>query len=666
MMFRPKFTFPLIVLLFALAMSLIACGSESGSTTLPEATATSEITATTLAKATPSEVPATATAKATPTEVPPTASATATTAPSATAGATNEPTEVNDSLPSEEPTEANDTLPSEEPVEPISDSDALDEASDNADGALSIEDLPFPDDAQNKRYDASSQEVTYTSPTSVEGIVEFYRQALPRWQEDEAYSQVGEQDATLVFEQANAELYFSIYDYEFGSDEDTNVTIRTTGFSWEMVPANDPLEVELRGNLIIPSDTSAIYHDGSDGPEGSLTAISDSDFATVLEFYRRELPALGWQEYTDTAIVTTIPENHYASLIFSKDGVSLNLELINQGGDDTDISITTNTIGGERASIDVNEFPVPDDARDIKVQEHTLSYLVFSDIDSFRDFYTEELGQLGLRMSGMTGFHNIYAFQITKFFTDDDGYLLRLTYIQQIVSTEEETNPTGEISVQIEVLSDTSETVQEMPEEDDEFGASQTHDYPLPSDNLGIFTEATEFRKSLVSSSPSDISTLLEFYRTELPPLGWQEDTDAAIVDDTQAFLMFDGPESILTIELSPSTTDDNAITITEKFPAKAEEAGLLPPPGQARVVLANDSDMEVTFTINGEEFKVGPGVNSDRKLDGPVLDLAPSTLTISVTLASGETISEEVTLGADDTWLIGVIFDILWPVQLY
>jgi len=167
---------------------------------------------------------------------------------------------------------------------------------------------------------------------------------------------------------------------------------------------------------------------------------------------------------------------------------------------------------------------------------------------------------------------------------------------------------------------------------------------------------------------------LLSFYRRELSAAGWIDTSDATVVSANQATLLFaifdddKGPAGILELKLNQTATDESEITITQKNPAKAEAVGILPPTGQARLFFINLNETEVTFTINQQEYKVAPDFNTEEDpvtVEGPFVDLAPGTYSVTLSLPSGETFSEEITVGAEEAWALAALGGIL-PLRAY
>lgn len=184
---------------------------------------------------------------------------------------------------------------------------------------------------------------------------------------------------------------------------------------------------------------------------------------------------------------------------------------------------------------------------------------------------------------------------------------------------------------------------------------------PLPADRTGYSSESSEFRRMVILFSPSDVPTLVEFFQTELASRGWTLDDS----DETQtgATLRFSGTDGELVVTLQAG--DETEVVLVQKNPAAAQEAGVLPPAGQARLFLVNFTETELTVTIDGQTIELAPGAGMDSPDDAPTLDLAPGTYEVTTTVG-GSSVTDEIVVGADETWAL--LLDELGalPLQLY
>ena len=201
--------------------------------------------------------------------------------------------------------------------------------------ATEMPNLPIPEDALDVVYDADFGEITFTSSSDIETLVEFYREMLlaDGWQEDEDFSFVDETFASLDFTRDETTVTIDLFD---DLDGGTEANLYGYGPLWEAVTgtdtdtaSNSPEELTLVENsgFLIPSDYTEFYSEGSQFSE-IATVYTPSDFETLVELYERELPNFGGNLHG--YIIQEISENYL--YITKPEG---------------DLYITTQSVGGE-------------------------------------------------------------------------------------------------------------------------------------------------------------------------------------------------------------------------------------------------------------------------------------------------------------------------------
>ena len=76
----------------------------------------------------------------------------------------------------------------------------------------------------------------------------------------------------------------------------------------------------------------------------------------------------------------------------------------------------------------------------------------------------------------------------------------------------------------------------------------------------------------------------------------------------------------------------------------------MLPKPGQVKVLFGNINDAAATITFNNKTIKVAAHAGT-KGPDGPTLDVAPGKYKYSIKLPGRPVQSDEVEVGADETW---------------
>ncbi len=156
------------------------------------------------------------------------------------------------------------------------------------------------------------------------------------------------------------------------------------------------------------------------------------------------------------------------------------------------------------------------------------------------------------------------------------------------------------------------------------------------------------------ASVPLDLATVLSFYRRELGKLNWKEQTNGAVVAADRAVIAFSSSDGPATLKLGRKD-GETSVSVVTKNPDAAAKAGMVPKPGQSKLMLGNPMPVEAEVTINKQTIKVAAGVGA-KAPNGPTLDLAPGKYKFSVKLPGMPLHNDELEVGADETWglLIG------------
>src|SRR5262249_9719053 len=195
---------------------------------------------------------------------------------------------------------------------------------------------------------------------------------------------------------------------------------------------------------------------------------------------------------------------------------------------------------------------------------------------------------------------------------------------------------------------------------------------PLPKPWFLRTAQDSPSIKSFHLETPLDLAAVLGFYRAELSKRGWTEN-DGAVVEPDRAVIAFTttgGPALLRLIHQDDRTIADLSL----RKPAAAN-AGILPRPGQVRLMLGNATEEEAVLTINEQTIKfarAGRDLRDDpetgrKSPDTPEIDLAPGKYKVTVKAASGAAQNREFEVAADETWglLVGPA-GVPLPVHLY
>jgi hypothetical protein len=172
---------------------------------------------------------------------------------------------------------------------------------------------------------------------------------------------------------------------------------------------------------------------------------------------------------------------------------------------------------------------------------------------------------------------------------------------------------------------------------------------PVPTLHTMSEGDKTPFRRALTASVPADLAAVLGFYRRELGKRNWKEETQSTLVTAERVALAFTSPDGPAILKLGRKGRE-TTVSLVVRDQAAAAKAGILPKPGQAKILFGNAQGTEAVITIDKQAVKIPPGAGT-KGPDGPTLDLAPGKYKYSFKAGSAPAGSDEVEVGADETW---------------
>ncbi len=525
-------------------------------------------------------------------------------------------------------------------------------------------DVPIAAGANQVQFDETEPYLEYTSSDSPASLADFYRQAMA------AFGWTELPDATVTTEQAVVafanDLEELVWQFQAtSSGGQTRVTLSSYGLpTMADTGGETAVEPDVTGqtlpDLPIPEDAQAVTYDAD---SAQLTFSSPSKVAALIDFYRQALPAQGWQEDKDFAIVT----DTFGSIDFNQGDDTVTLTLFDLAGS-TEVSLDLSnapSLAGSVTPIDagrpapppdaptftINDWPVPPEAVEVKRSGETLSYKIGWVLADVADFYrpTYELMELdpgcldkaaeytsmSCSLSNGNISLNFFAYETIG---DETEVEISFTNYNYPVDGAASGSSSGELT------------------------ADEQDGLPLPSDRTGYSDEKSDFSRRMTVTSPSDAPALANFYQAELPAYGWELDEYTQAGASTT--LIFTGVDGTLTVTLKPSR-DETEVVLVNKNSAAAAEAGILPPAGQARIYLVNFSDAALTVLINDQTIQVAAGAEMDSPDTAPKLDLRPNTYRVT-TKAGSSSVTDELTVGPDEVWALLLTPEGAGPLQMY
>ena len=194
--------------------------------------------------------------------------------------------------------------------------------------------------------------------------------------------------------------------------------------------------------------------------------------------------------------------------------------------------------------------------------------------------------------------------------------------------------------------------------------AGERDGYPIPKDYSASGTTTTPFRMEINATVKANVNSVVAFYRSELTKRNWTEETKGADVRADKALITFMSPNGPVVLSVDRVKADTNIVLAIRKT-EEAKKSGLLPKPGQVKVLISSMLDNESTVTIDKRSIKVGAKVGL-KAPDGPTLELRPGKYKVSVKSGSKPTVSEDIDLTGDSIWGLMIGPGGLLPMQVY
>jgi hypothetical protein len=314
-------------------------------------------------------------------------------------------------------------------------------------------------------------------------------------------------------------------------------------------------------------------------------------------------------------------------------------------------------------------FLIPTDAQDVVYDADLaeISYTSPSDVETVVEFYRQSLPVEGWQEDET--FSTVdETFALVMFNQGADSFNIN------IISTDI-TEVTVDISFApslAEIIEGgTSTETETAPSDSGPLSLVEEEGFPVPSNYEYLSTMESPFAIIVTFGSPSELDTLVELYETELPGQGWEFIEHS--LDGDVARLYFENSDQKLSIdlrvndgEISPDLAGQTSVELTVKDPVAAAEAGILPPPGQARILLLNSAEVDLTATINQQEIKLTPiPMSTEFPEDPPSIDLPPGQYTFTISAPDGNVTSYDIEIGLDKEIAPGEVWAFILDVGM-
>jgi hypothetical protein len=553
--------------------------------------------------------------------------------------------------------------------------------------------LALPDDAADIVFDANRPYLNAVTAGTVDATLEFYRKELGAM----GWSPLSAADATAHWPNAKLDekpASGAIAYFIRGTQRPIVLSLQSgdggkTNFEIKVPPFAEAQTLEADTDVFgLPRPKRIKTSGGTGGAtmhEVHAHVIAEVD--TVLAFYRRELAARHWKEETQGAVVTpqavtlnfTAPEGPAVLKIGHKYDltiVSLVLHLPKPvakaepaGKDDSvdgmmkqmqqmvrDATVDMNAASKPpkvaqagpaeklRARADSDApLPVPQDAEDVEFDgaDGKLEFTSASGLQAVADFYRSAMKQQGWdSRSSVINNANMVVLNFAK-----AGKSVSFTIMRMGSKTNVSADGSG-----LKIASAKSADAP-PPASAEDLEAEESGNLPVPKRHTMSEGTTTPFRHELKATVPLALTDVLGFYRRELGKRNWKETNGAAVTAVTadKAVVAYTSPDGPAVLKLSRKD-DATSVSLVVKNPGAVAKAGIMPKPGQAKVLFGNINPAEASITFNSKTLKVAAGAGT-KKPDGPSLDVAPGKYKYSIKLPGRPAQSDEVEVGVDETW---------------
>jgi hypothetical protein len=282
--------------------------------------------------------------------------------------------------------------------------------------------------------------------------------------------------------------------------------------------------------------------------------------------------------------------------------------------------------------------PVPDTAEEVELDgaDGKLEFNSASSVKAVADFYRAAMKEQGWdSRSSVINNANMVVLNFAK-----AGKAVSFTIMRMGNKTNVSADGPG---LKLAAKSDAPSAIA------DDLVAEESGGLPLPKRHTMSVGGQTPFRRDLKASVPLSLTDVLGFYRRELGKLNWKEETQGAIVAAEKAVITYASPGGPAVLKLGRKDGATSVDLVVKNLDAVAK-AGIMPKPGQAKIMFGNINTAEAAITFNNKTIKVAAGAGT-KGPDGPILDLPPGKYKYSIELSGKPVQNDEVEIGADETW---------------
>ena len=294
----------------------------------------------------------------------------------------------------------------------------------------------------------------------------------------------------------------------------------------------------------------------------------------------------------------------------------------------------------------VSPIPMPATADDIEIDadDGAVDFRSSSSVRDLTRFYRTEMNPAGWReQPTVIDKDTMAALRFSK-----DGEDISITIMQMGKSAKVSATGSGLANAALPATAGATQA-KSASNEAHELTLQDVSGFPVPAPNSLNGSETSLYRIQVNARVTASVADVLKFYRRELGKRdGWTEAT-GAIVELGRAIVNYDTSEGPARLTL----TSDGADTVVTLFLRKevlASKAGMLPKPGNVKLMFGNMLDEDAEITIGKTTVKI-PAGSGAKKADGPTLEIAPGKQTVSLARHGKTAQTEDVDVASGDVW---------------
>ena len=327
--------------------------------------------------------------------------------------------------------------------------------------------------------------------------------------------------------------------------------------------------------------------------------------------------------------------------------------------------------------------PIPDLSSEIEHQatKGTLEFKSQATVAALAEFYKSQMKSIGFKeKSSVINSKTMKVLNFSRGKRDEMTFTLMQMGKRTNVSARGDILKTETVKVEKSVaaaptelppMDEQSATTQSAePEQtapqltEKDFEMIDKNGLPVPNPASSSGTMKSKFQFGVMAGVEASVDTVVALYRAELLKRGWSETATAAAITAQKAQLHFetkDGPAVLKINKPGPYTN----IELFVRQKDKAIASGLMPKPGQVKVMFGNILEGPGEITIASKTFKVKAGERAEDP-NGPSIELPPGKHTFTVKSKGQPAQDDTIEAGADEIWgvLIGPGGGL--PLQMY